>query len=398
MKVLNINYTDIEGGAAIACYRLHKAFLKKKIKSLLLVNKKNTNDKTVIEINNNYLFKKFFSKTLNLLMNRFEKTYHSVCYFNSTILEKIDEINPDIVHLNWIGNEMISIEEISKIKKPVIWTFQDMWAFSGTEHYTFKKNYYHNYKKSNKNKNIFSYLAWWTWNRKKIFLEKDMHIVCSTDWMKKKVFSSAVFYKNKNIKVIPNCLDFNIWKPFNKKLARKLLKLSYFKKYIIFISSNGSSDERKGFDFLLKAIQILNFKDLHLIVIGSLSYSHRKIIPTSFSVFNKINPKDINFLRKIYSAADVIVAPSTLESFGQVVVEAASCNVPAVVFKNTGLANIIKHKKTGYVAEYKNYKDLANGVEWCLKKKKINIRKDSKKYFSKNIVVNNYLKFFKSVL
>ena len=197
---------------------------------------------------------------------------------------------------------------------------------------------------------------------------------------------------------MPNCLDFNIWKPFNKKLARKLLKLSYFKKYIIFISSNGSSDERKGFDFLLKAIQILNFKDLHLIVIGSLSYSHRKIIPTSFSVFNKINSKDINFLRKIYSVADVIVAPSTLESFGQVVVEAASCNVPAVVFKNTGLANIIKHKKTGYVAEYKNYKDLANGVEWCLKKKKINIRKDSKKYFSENIIVNNYLKFFKSVL
>jgi hypothetical protein len=113
MKVLNINYTDVEGGAAIACYRLHKAFLKKKIKSLLLVNKKNTNDKTVIEINNNYLFKKIFSKTLNILMNRFEKTYHSVCYFNSTILEKIDEINPDIVLLNCIGNEMISIEEIS---------------------------------------------------------------------------------------------------------------------------------------------------------------------------------------------------------------------------------------------------------------------------------------------
>lgn len=398
MKVLNINYTENEGGAAIACYRLHKALLKKKINSLLLVNKKKTNDKTVIEINNNYILKKIFSKILNVLMNKFEKTYHSVCFFNSTILKKIDEVNPDIVHLNWIGNEMISIEEISKIKKPVVWTFQDMWAFTGTEHYTFKKNYYHNYKQSNKSYNIFSFLSWWTWNRKKIFLKKNMHIVCSTDWMKKKVFSSRIFYKNKNIKVIPNCLDFNIWKPFNKKLARKYLKLSYYKKYIIFISSNGSSDERKGFNFLLKAIQILNSKDLHLIVIGSLSRSHRKIIPISFSVFKEINSRDINFLRKIYSAVDVIVAPSVLESFGQVVVEAASCNVPAVVFKNTGLANIIKHKKTGYIAEYKNYKDLANGVNWCLKKKKKNIRKDSKKYFTTNVVVNKYVKLFKSML
>ena len=31
---------------------------------------------------------------------------------------------------------MISIEEIQKIKKPIVWTIVDMWPFSGSTHYT----------------------------------------------------------------------------------------------------------------------------------------------------------------------------------------------------------------------------------------------------------------------
>lgn len=400
MKVLNINYSELEGGAAIACNRLHKAFLENKINSFLLVNKKNTNDKTVIEINNNYLLKKIFSKFINKLMNKFYNTYHSISYFSSTVLKKIDEINPDIVHLNWIGNEMISIEEISKIKRPVVWTFQDMWAFTGTEHYTYEKNYYYNYKKNNKSLNIYSLILSWTWNRKKKFFRNNLNIVCSSSWMKTQVFKSSIFYKNKNIKIIPNCLDFKKWKPFDKLTSRKYLKLPYFKKYILFVSSNGSTDERKGFNFLLKALEYLNITDLHLIVIGNLSEIHKRIIPINFSVFDKIKYTDLNLLIKIYSASDLIVAPSILESFGQVVVEAASCNVPAVIFDNTGLADIVEHKKTGYIAKYKNYKDLANGIKWCLNEKELKkkARKFAKKKFCSRIVANKYSSLFKNIM
>jgi glycosyltransferase involved in cell wall biosynthesis len=397
MKILNINYSEIEGGAAIACFRLHKSFLKKKIKSLLLVNKKTSNNKTVIEIRNNYYFKKIFSNFFNIIMNNFEKTYHSISYFNSTVLKKINEINPDIVHLNWIGNEMISIEEISKIKIPVVWTFQDMWAFSGTEHYTHKDNYNYPYKKINNNYNIFSLIANYTWKKKKKYFKNNINIVCSTKWMKSKVVNSDIFYKKKNIFIIPNCLDFETWRPFNKGFSRRYLQLPILKKYILFISSNGTSDDRKGFDFLLKALKILNIKDLHLIVVGKLSNYHRKIIPINFSIFDAVKATDINFLRKIYSASDLIVAPSILESFGQVVVEAASCNVPAVVFKNTGLADVVKHKTTGYVAKYKNYKDLAEGIKWCIKIKK-KVRTNSQKYFSDDVISDKYMNVFKTIL
>ena len=54
----------------------------------------------------------------------------------------------DIINYHWINDEMISIEQLIKIKKPSVWTFVDMWPFIGTEHYTSK--YY--YQKLNKEK------------------------------------------------------------------------------------------------------------------------------------------------------------------------------------------------------------------------------------------------------
>ena len=39
-KILLLNYSELNGGAALACNRLHQGLLKKKIQSLLLVNEK----------------------------------------------------------------------------------------------------------------------------------------------------------------------------------------------------------------------------------------------------------------------------------------------------------------------------------------------------------------------
>ena len=47
-KILLLNYSELKGGAAIACNRLHQGLLKKKIQSLLLVNEKITNSPNVL--------------------------------------------------------------------------------------------------------------------------------------------------------------------------------------------------------------------------------------------------------------------------------------------------------------------------------------------------------------
>jgi hypothetical protein len=58
-------------------------------------------------------------------------------YLNTKIADQINNSDVDVVQLNWINN-LISLKEISKINKPLIWRFSDMWPFIGTEHYTDK--------------------------------------------------------------------------------------------------------------------------------------------------------------------------------------------------------------------------------------------------------------------
>ena len=39
-----------------------------------------------------------------------------------------------MVHLHWINNGFLRIEDIGKINKPVVWSLHDSWAFTGGCH------------------------------------------------------------------------------------------------------------------------------------------------------------------------------------------------------------------------------------------------------------------------
>lgn len=46
--------------------------------------------------------------------------------------------------------------------------------------------------------------------------------------------------------------------------------------------------------------------------------------------------------------------------------EALACVTPVVAFNTGGIPDLVKHKLTGYLAEYKSSKSLAQGIEWIL--------------------------------
>ena len=44
----------------------------------------------------------------------------------------------DIINLHWINGGFLSLkslEKLSELNKPVVWTLHDMWAFTGGCHY-----------------------------------------------------------------------------------------------------------------------------------------------------------------------------------------------------------------------------------------------------------------------
>ena len=42
----------------------------------------------------------------------------------------INDYDPDIVNLHWVAGNMLSVNDIRKIKAPIVWTIHDHWPFS----------------------------------------------------------------------------------------------------------------------------------------------------------------------------------------------------------------------------------------------------------------------------
>ena len=139
MKILNISYSDLFGGAAKSAYRIHKLLNSiPKTKSDMLVVKKLSNDRNIYTLNSTYEQLMFKLKNyFGILVSKFDdnKNPKSYNFFNSPFLKYINDSNYDLINLHWINAETLSIEDIKKFKKPFIITMHDMWWLCGSENY-----------------------------------------------------------------------------------------------------------------------------------------------------------------------------------------------------------------------------------------------------------------------
>ena len=398
MKVLHINQSDQVGGAARAAYRIHNLILKNGFKDnifseMRVVNKKSDDptvyvDKPIIK---SYLKSKIVALLNKFLRLNFKPVFnilHSTAYVRTNFVKKINSHfleDKGIVHLHWLGDNTISIEEINKIKQPLVWTLHDQWAFCGAEHYVylfsdkshenFDRRYIEGYRFTNRPTNEKGFdINTKTWDRKKRSWTKKMHIVCPSNWMANCARESYLM-KNFPIHVIPNPIDLNIWKPESKIESRKKFNLPIDDLILLFGAVGGTNDKRKGADLLLKALDILfvesdenTFSKLKLVIFGqdhSNEIANKYKFPIHF--VGKINEDKI--LRYLYSSADLYVLPSRQDNFPQTATEAHACGTPIVGFASGGLLDIVDENITGCLAKPFDPKSLAEKINTILKDK-----------------------------
>ena len=73
----------------------------------------------------------------------------------SRFYKKINKLENNIINFHWIGNEMISINQISKINKNIIWTLHDMWPFTSVENYIDEREFLEKYVNKLEKNNFF---------------------------------------------------------------------------------------------------------------------------------------------------------------------------------------------------------------------------------------------------
>ena len=411
MRIVHLNYSDICGGAARAAYRIHHSLLNEGINSRMWVNKKSSHDWTIEEQTGkiarvlNELIIRLINQILSKILKTENKIIHSPSVLPSRLVKHINASNVDIVHLHWIQGEMLSIKDISQIKKPIVWTLHDMWAFCGAEHYSNDDRWREGYYVNNRPKYESGFdLNRWTWGRKKKYWKNPIQIVTPSQWLSICVKESKLMY-NWPVSVIQNPVDTAHWRPLDKKIAREQLNLPKDTYLILFGALGGVKDFRKGYDLLLTALEYLKvdkkIKKIELVIFGQ---SKPKFQPDLFFPVHYLGHLHDNLtLRSLYSAADVMVVPSRQDNLPNTAVEAQACGVPVVSFNIGGLPDIIDHQKTGYLAKAFDTKDLANGITWVLdqndsKELSNNAREQALKKFSEKKIAENYLNIYQKIL
>jgi len=371
MKVLHLSTFDLAGGAARAAYRIHQAMLGINIDSQLLVQHKHSNDPTVFAVESR-LLAKLRSVGDNSVLNFYQhrQQMFSPQWFPADLLKSVDRFAPDAIHLNWICNGFVPIEAFARFKQPLVLTLQDMWSFTGGCHYTLGCDRYTEscghcpQLQSGRDADLSRSV----WQRKvKAWQNLNVTVVAPSKWMAERAGESSLF-RDMSIEVIPFGLDTNVFKSIDPRVARELLNLPQAKQLVLFGAIDATGDTRKGFHLLKQALDRLietGWGDrIELVVFGSSKPD--KPLDLGFPVHYLGKLQDDLYLRIAYAAADVMIAPSIEEAFGQTASESLACGTPVVVFANTGLADIVDCHQNGYVAKHCDTVDLARGIAWVL--------------------------------
>ena len=378
MKILHVSYSDSDGGAARAAYRIHRALVEFGMDSRMRVLHSNTGDARVTAGARRpitaRLIQKFHLRWLAYARRGWHTDNPILHTFGQVGAGLVDELNAsdaDVLNLYWISN-MLSVRDIGRLKKPLIWRLSDMWAFCGGEHYTsddkgarFRQGY------STNNRPTFERgpdLNRQTWEAKRrVWAHQHFTIVCPSRWLADCARQSALF-SDAAVHVILNTLEMeHLWRPIPREAARVALGLPPRKKLIMMGAAGGVSDPRKGGDLLRDALAQVALRqpgEAELMIYGQSNSSSADTWPYPVHWLGVV--RDDRVLALAYSAADVMVVPSRQDNSPNTAVEAQACGTPVVAFDIGGLPDIVTHRETGWLARAFDTADLAEGVLWLL--------------------------------
>ncbi len=409
MKVVVLNNSDSEGGAARAAYRLHQGLQGIGVSSQMLVKNKKSGDPNVILSQNGIANK--FDKIISTISNSPLRLYpkrnpviFSPQWLPDSLAAKVAKIQPDIINLHWVCGGYMQVETIPKFNKPLVWTLHDMWSFTGGCHYSEECDRYtkscgscpqlHSSKESD--------LSRWVWERKaKAWKNIDLTVVSPSAWLAKCASSSSLL-KDCRVEVIPYGIDIKTYKPINREWAREILNLPKDKQIVLFGIAGGTSNRWKGFNLLVSALQSLSksgWKDrIELLVFGS--SQPENAVELGFKAYYLGNLADDISLATVYAAADVFVAPSVYDNLPNTVMEAGACGIPSVAFNIGGMPDLIEHCSNGYLAKPYETEDLATGIAWVLENRDrhqqlcARARQKVEQEFTSDIQARRYLSLF----
>lgn len=367
-----------QGSSGDSSYRHTEVFARKGLKASLVVGESIRKSGLIHKVGFGFLnFPVVFQGILNKRIYRWtdsKRGTYSFSLFGRGIHKEKEIIEADIVIVAWsIGGflNLKSYRNLLKLNKPVVFIMRDMWLFTGGCHHSFECDSFTN---ACGNCPVFDthgkFFARKLLDLKqKVFGSFDNYIVVGpSKWIVNRAKSSALF-KGKRVLNIPNFVPTDLFKKMRWNVASEYFDIDSRKFVIGFGAKGGVDNPYKGFSYLIDALKVLggriDHSSVHLLIYGAEENSSlRELIPFEMTFTGFIY--DDRAMSLCYNAMDVFVVPSVADNLPSTVLESLASGTPVVGFKTGGIPEMIEHKSNGYLANYKDFNDLANGIQFVI--------------------------------
>lgn len=376
LRVTHISTTDLRGGAARAAHRLHRTLGAVGVRSHMLVAQRFSNEADIVEYNPFTPAPAFLGHVFFRASRRWHRppVGRAGAYFSPdwtfTGWRLSSQVPAcEVVNLHWVADllDYRTLPELTA-RRPVVWTFHDMNAFTGGCHYSGLCERFAERCGSCPQLMTTTTDADMTrrvLERKQAVLARvsraRLTVVCPSGWLARETQRSALF-REFDVRVIPNGLDPHEFRPMDRLEARRRLGLPPDARIVLFVADL-IADRRKGLRLLLKAFEaIRDIPGLLLVTLGRGNYGALAAQPTHH--LGALDASDD--LRAAYSAADAFAMPSLQDNLPNTILEAMACGTPVVGFAAGGVGEAVVDGQTGLLAPTGDFGALAEALRRIL--------------------------------